>query len=162
MIYLLLINVRIGFALVKVSVYSSISLITQSEQEHASFASTLEGIFMIAVLSGYWIFSFFINSSSTTWLDRFWLLGELATVAFILLATTRIKENERTALNYSAKQDFNEMIELAHHSVVIIFIISILAYVFIEQSISTWCSYHFNNKILRLSPTMSVEMASIL
>lgn len=53
MIYLLLINVGIGFALVKVSVYSSIGLITKSEQEHARFASTIQGIFMIAVLSGY-------------------------------------------------------------------------------------------------------------
>ncbi|WP_251366122.1 hypothetical protein [Coxiella-like endosymbiont of Rhipicephalus sanguineus] len=62
-------------------------------------------------------------------------------MAFILLATTRIKENERTTLNSSAKQDFSEMIALAHHGVVIIFIISIRAYVFIEQSISTWLPF---------------------
>ncbi|MEQ8222604.1 MAG: MFS transporter, partial [Candidatus Eremiobacterota bacterium] len=56
---ILFICVGISFALIKVSVYSTVSLVTKDSQEHASFMSTLEGIFQTGVLVGYWIFGFF-------------------------------------------------------------------------------------------------------
>ncbi len=59
MIRLLLVSVGVGIALMKVCVYSTIGLITKNEREHASFTSLLEGVFMVGVLSGYWIFWFF-------------------------------------------------------------------------------------------------------
>jgi hypothetical protein len=49
---MLFLSVGIGFALVKVSVYSTVGLITNNRQEHASFLNTIEGFFMGGVLSG--------------------------------------------------------------------------------------------------------------
>lgn len=161
MIRLLLVSVGVGIALMKVCVYSTIGLITKNEREHASFTSLLEGVFMVGVLSGYWIFGFFINSPRTSWLDAFWLIGALAALAFLLLASTRIDEQQIHSKQQSPKKDFIEMIGLIRFSLVITFVISIFAYVFIEQGISTWLPT-FNNKVLHLNQTMSIEIASIL
>ncbi|MEJ2507620.1 MAG: MFS transporter, partial [Ignavibacteriaceae bacterium] len=50
-----------SFGLIKVSAYSTVGLITENSDEHASVMSVLEGIFQVGVLSGYWIFGFFIG-----------------------------------------------------------------------------------------------------
>lgn len=161
MIRLLLVSVGVGFALVKVCVYSTIGLITKDAQEHASFTSTLEGVFMVGVLSGYWIFGFFISASATTWLDAFWLLGALSSLAFLLLLFTPLEEKGTIIAKNSPGKDFVDMISLTKQLLIMVFIISIFAYVFIEQGISTWLPT-FNNKVLHITPAMSVEMASIL
>ena len=57
----LFIATGVAFALVKVSVYSSIGLLTDSKQAHASLTSIIEGWFMVGVLAGYWIFAWFID-----------------------------------------------------------------------------------------------------
>ena len=55
-----------SFGLIKVSAYSTVGLITDNSDEHASVMSILEGIFQVGVLSGYWIFGFFIGDSDPT------------------------------------------------------------------------------------------------
>lgn len=65
-----------GFALIKVSVFATIGLVTNDQpdvarNEHASFMNFLESFFMIGVLSGYFLFSAFVddtNPQSTAWL----------------------------------------------------------------------------------------------
>ena len=149
-------------ALVKVSVHSTIGLITKNEQEYVSFTSTFEGIFMIGVL--WWVldFYFFINLPHTTCLDGFWLLARLATVTFLFLTTIRFEESHIRSTRYSTKKKFLEMITLIRHPPIITFIIAVFGYVFIKQGISTWLPTFFNSKVLHITPTMSVEMASIL
>ena len=51
---------------------------------------------MVGVLTGYFIFSFFVdnkNPQSTAWLNVYYVLGILATIAFILLLTTPLDES---------------------------------------------------------------------
>ena len=50
-----------AFALIKVSVYSIIGLLTRTRRGHASFTNTVEGLFMVGVLFGYWLFAGFID-----------------------------------------------------------------------------------------------------
>ncbi len=161
MIKLLLVSVGMGFALIKVSAYSTVALITKDEKAHASFISFLEGVFMLGLLFGYWLFSRFIIMKSTTWLDTYWVLGGLATAAFFLLASTKIDEKGILSAESGIFDDFIAMLKLNRHALVMIFVISIFMYVFIEQGINTWLPT-FNNKVLNLSPAMSIEMASIL
>ncbi|CAM5224892.1 MFS transporter [Alishewanella longhuensis] len=69
---LLFLLVGASFALVKVSVYASIGVITQNQAEHASLLNTIEGFFMLGVLSGYWFFAYFmdpLNPASDSWLQ---------------------------------------------------------------------------------------------
>ena len=49
-----------SFALIKMSVYSIIGLVTKSEKEHISLMRFLESFFMIGILTGYFIFSYFV------------------------------------------------------------------------------------------------------
>src|SRR3546814_10842286 len=70
-----------SFGLIKVSVYSSIGLVTEGPAQHASLTNVIEGLFLVGVLSGYWIFGAFIDPAapaSPAWLDVYWLLAALA------------------------------------------------------------------------------------
>lgn len=156
--------VGVSFALIKVSVYSTVSLITDNSNEHSSFMNLLEGIFMIGVLSGYWLFGWFIDiaqsSDQLIWLDTYWILASVSAIAFILLIFTELDESEVQEESENFKDSFIEMIGLVRLPLVLIFIAGVFLYVYIEQGIGTWMPT-FNNKILQLPNDMSVQMTSI-
>jgi len=162
---LLFLSIGVGFAMIKVSVFATLGLISKDEKEHVSFMSFLESFFMIGVLGGYFLFSAFVDPedpSSTSWLKVYYLLGGLAFLAFLLLLTTKLDESavHKTAQSDLA-QDFRKMLELIIKPLVIVFIISIFCYVLVEQSIMSWLPT-FNNQILHLPSKLSIEMASLL
>lgn len=153
------------FALIKVSVYATIGLITGNRKDHASFMSFLESFFMVGVLSGYFIFSAFTDnaqSPSTSWLRVYYVLAALTLVAFLLLATTRIDETViRPPSAQPLRKDFSELFRLMWSSVVLVFIASVFFSVLVEQSIMSWLP-SYNNSVLHLPTTLSIEIASIL
>lgn len=159
---LLFVATGVSFALVKVSVYSSIGLLTEDKQAHASLTSTIEGWFMVGVLAGYWIFAWFIDPQSPgdpVWLRVYWLLAAMAVAILILLATSRM--DERAASDGHAVGDsFLDMFRLIAQPLVAVFLVSAFLYVLIEQSVGTWLPT-FNREILHLPTTMSVQAASI-
>jgi fucose permease len=64
-----------SFALIKMSVYSTIGLVTRDEKEHISLMNFIESFFMIGVLTGYFIFSAFVDDSnpqSIAWLKVYY------------------------------------------------------------------------------------------
>ena len=153
------------FALIKVSVYATIGIVTKDKKEHASFMNFIESFFMIGILTGYFIFSAFVdneNRQSTSWLTVYYLLAGIAFVAFLLLLSTSLDES--SVKNQTSKpflEDFADMIKLAITPLVLVFIISAFTYVLIEQSIMSWLPT-FNSKVLHLPTTLSIQMASIL
>jgi len=157
-------TVGVSFALIKVSVYSTVGLITNDSNEHSSFMNLLEGIFMIGVLLGYWLFGGFIDwanqTPGATWLDTYWVLAAISAAAFVLLLFTELDESEVQADNQDIKKSFLEMIGLVRLPLVLIFIAGVFIYVYIEQGIGTWMPT-FNNKILQLTDAMSVQVTSI-
>jgi len=153
-----------SFALIKMSVYSTIGLITNSEKEHISLMSFLESFFMVGILTGYFIFSFFVdnnNLQSNSWLKVYYLLGALAAIAFVLLLTTPLDESSVKSAEGSMTTDFVEMFKLLASPLVIVFILCAFFYVLIEQSIMSWLPT-FNNQVLLLPLALSIQMASIL
>lgn len=156
--------VGVSFALIKVSVYSTVGLITDDSNEHSSFMNLLEGIFMIGVLSGYWLFGWFIDLAGTSqavvWLDTYWILAAISAAAFVLLLFTELDEREVQADNQDVAKSFLEMVGLVRLPLVLIFIAGVFLYVYIEQGIGTWMPT-FNNKILQLPDAMSVQVTSI-
>lgn len=164
---LLFFTVGVSFALVKVSVYSSVGLLTETPKQHASLLNTIEGFFMVGVLSGYWIFGFFIDSDnpqSTAWFDVYWLLAGICVAAIGLLAATPFPASqganapEQSAL--SGKQAYGDMFRLAMRPLVLVFIIAAFFYVLVEQGIGTWLPT-FNQEILNLPTALSIQMASV-
>ena len=154
-----------SFALIKVSVYATIGIVTIDKKEHASFMNFIESFFMIGILTGYFIFSAFVddtNPQSTAWLNVYYLLAAVALVAFLLLLTTSLDESSvKTEATKPLTQDFADMLKLAIKPLVLVFIMSAFTYVLIEQSIMSWLPT-FNSKVLNLPTTLSIQMASIL
>jgi fucose permease len=155
----------VSFALIKVSVYATIGLVTSDKKDHASFMNFIESFFMIGILAGYFIFGAFVdnnNPSSTSWLSVYYLLAVLSALAFLLLLTSRLDETSvKEDEGKSFLKDFQEMITLAIRPLVLIFIISAFFYVLIEQSIMSWLPT-FNSQVLHLSTRLAIQMASIL
>jgi MFS transporter, FHS family, glucose/mannose:H+ symporter len=159
---LLFLSVGVAFALVKVSVYSSVGLVTDDPRHHASLLNSIEGFFMVGVLSGSWVFGFFIDSSdphSRSWLHAYWVLAILCLVVFLLLLTAPFDEGE-VPERRTFTEDFSSMLKLGARPLVLVYIISAFLFVLIEQGIGTWLPT-FNNEILKLPTAMSVQVTSI-
>ncbi len=153
-----------SFALVKVSVYSAIGLLTEDEKGHAQLMNLLEGTFMVGVLSGYWLFSAFIDSNdphSPSWLKVYWVLAGLCVFIFLLLFGAEFDESQAQAPEAGEAQGFLAMLALLAKPVVYIFLVSAFLSVLIEQGVTSWLPT-FNNEILRLPLAMSVQVTSIL
>ncbi len=155
----------VGFALVKVSVLATLGLVTDNRKEHVSLMNFLESFFMVGVLSGYFIFSGFVddlNPGSTGWLNVYYVLATLSFFAVGLLMFARLDESRIVSSDTkSPLKDFTDMLALAIKPLVLIFVICAFLYVLIEQSIMSWLPT-FNSKILNLSTSLSIQMASIL
>ena len=164
-IKLLFVAVGSCFALIKMSVYSTIGIVTKDSKEHISMMNFIESFFMIGNLSLYFIFSAFVdnaNPQSSSWLNAFYLLGGLSLLAFFLLLSAKLDES--AAHDGSGKPEqarFTDMFKLMREPVVIAFIFSAFFYVLIEQSIQNFLPT-FNNKVLLLPAVLSIQMGSIL
>ncbi|MBS1490356.1 MAG: MFS transporter [Bacteroidetes bacterium] len=154
-----------SFALIKVSVYATMGIITTDKKEHASFMNFIESFFMVGILIGYFVFSAFVNDAdkqSTSWLNVYYLCAAIALAAFLLLLSAPLDETSvRADESKPLLKDFTDMIKLAAQPLVLIFIVSAFTYVLIEQSIMSWLPT-FNSKVLNLPSTLSIQMASIL
>lgn len=154
-----------SFALIKVSVFATIGLITEDRNAHASFMNFLESFFMIGVLSGYFLFSAFVddtNLQSMAWLTVYYVLAAIAGLAFLLLLSTSVDESSvQHEAGKSLLDDFSDMFRLAVTPLVLVFILSAFVYVLMEQGIMSWLPT-FNSQILKLPTSLSIQMASIL
>ncbi|MEL7369262.1 MAG: MFS transporter [Myxococcota bacterium] len=162
---LLFAAIGVGFALIKVSVFASLGLVTRTKEEHASTMNFVESFFMIGVLSGYFIFSSFVddeNPASLAWLNVYYVLAALCALAFILLLFVPIDESEAQKGGADSLADnFVQMLRLCLETKVVLFVMGTFLYVLIEQSIMTWLPT-FNNRILNMSPSLSIQVTSIL
>lgn len=153
-----------GFALIKMSVYSTIGLVTRDEKEHISLMNFIESFFMIGILTGYFIFSYFVdnNGHSNAWLKVYYVLGAISLLAFLLLLVSPLDESSiRNQQHDSMIADFGKMFKLMVSPIVLVFIFCAFFYVLIEQSIMSWLPT-FNNKVLLLPAALSIQMTSIL
>lgn len=152
------------FALIKMSVYSTIGIVTKNAREHISFMNFIESFFMVGNLSLYFIFSAFVDNAhpeSTAWLNAYYLLAAITAIAFLLLLAAPLEEPFSKNSEAHAPPAFIDMFTLLKRPIVIAFIFSAFFYVLIEQSIQNFLPT-FNNKVLLLPAVLSIQMASIL
>lgn len=158
--------VGVGFAMTKVCVYSSIGLLTTDRIAHSRLTNTIEGLFMVGVLGGNWIFSTFVDPlhpGNPVWFNVYWLLAGACALVILLLGSSRLDESAAHAHghNNSFSDSLLEMLQLFVRPLVYVFLASAFLYVLIEQSFGTWLPT-FNNEILKLPNAMSIQFASIL
>ncbi len=155
----------VSFALIKISCYATLGLVTRDSKQHVSAMNFLESFFMVGVLSGYFIFSAFVddaNPASTSWLNVYYVLALLSFLAFAVLLIAKLDESAaQSAEKTPLIQEFVDMMTLCIKPLVLVFVVSAFLYVLIEQSIMSWLPT-FNSRILNLSTSLSIQMASIL
>jgi MFS transporter, FHS family, glucose/mannose:H+ symporter len=161
---LLFVAVGACFALIKISVYSTIGIITKDSHEHISMMNFIESFFMIGNLTLYFIFGAFTDNThptSTVWLHAYYLIGGLTFIALLLLLSSKLDESSAKSETKPLISEFGEMFTLMAKPIVFTFILSAFFYVLIEQSIQNFLPT-FNNKVLLLPTSLSIQMASIL
>lgn len=152
-----------SFALVKVSVYSLVGQLTHDTRSHSSLLNTIEGIFMLGVLSGYWIFGAYIDPDAPTSLDWLNVYYPLAGVLLITACIVLFSPIQKTRVEQQPKgliHEFVDMLKLAYKPLVLVFVLSVFLYVLIEQGIGTWLPT-FNSEVLHLPVDVSVQITSM-
>lgn len=169
MAQLLFLATGASFAVIKVSTYATLGLLSANPRDHQFRMNLLEGVFMLGVLAGYWIFGHFMGDSSAddpAWMDVYpWLGGAALAAAALLLVTpfpSRSPDPHKTrrAAPMAVHTAFGEMWRLAIRPLTLVFVVSAFLYVLIEQAIGTWLPT-FNREILSISARTSVEVTSI-
>ena len=153
--------VGVSFAVIKVSVYSMIGLITNSDKEHKSVLSSIESFFMIGIASGFIAFPlFYSDTDPNAWLNIYLVLAGLIAISFLILLFSKF-DIQYQIPGSNIKDDFIEMIKLLKRPLVLVFAIAAFMYVMTEQGIMSWLPT-FNQKVLLLPEKLSVTMAVIL
>ncbi|CAN5494639.1 MFS transporter [soil metagenome] len=153
--------VGISFAIIKVSVYSLIGVITSNDKEHKSVLSSIESFFMVGIATGFIIFPMFYSQvDPDAWLRIYLLLAILVAISFTILVFSDFSANYEVP-GTSIKKDFVQMLKLLKRPLVLLFAIAAFMYVMTEQGIMSWLPT-FNEKVLHLPEKMSVYMAVIL
>lgn len=158
---LMFLSVGVSFALIKLSVYSLVGVVTDTPQQHSALMSSIEGFFMIGIASAYFLFpAFYSDTNQNAWLNVYLLLAALVLLSFLFLSFSGIRIQSETA-GSNWKEDMKASGRLIAVSLVLVFIFSAFFFVMIEQGIMTWLP-RFNEKIFSFSERLSVQMASIL
>lgn len=160
---LMFLSVGVSFALIKVSVYSTIGLIAKDSNAHASTLNFIEGVFMIGVFAGYWLFSLFVDSAdqaSLRWLGVYWLLAGLCAANIVLLWRVEFPPTPVRAGPADLTGDFAEMFRLFAIPSVLVFLVSAFLYVLIEQGLGTWFPTFMADE-LHVPDAMSIQFTSI-
>ena len=150
-----------SFALIKVSVYAAIGLVTENKKEHNGLMSKIEGVFMFGIALAYFLFpAFNLEGDPNAWLNVYWLLAGFSAISFLFLLFAPFDEgNEIPGANLT--EDFAAMFKLMARLLVIVFVISAFLFVMVEQGIMTWLPT-FNDRVLNLPQNIAIMMASIL
>ncbi len=158
---LLFATVGVSFALIKVSVYSMIGMVTENAKQHNGLMSSIEGVFMVGIALAYFLFPAFNNAERPdSWLNVYWLLAGLSFSSFLFLYFTKFEKSPEIP-GADLADDFKQMFQLLAKLLIIVFVISAFLFVMIEQGIMSWLP-SFNDRVLHLPENISIMMASIL
>ncbi len=159
---LLFLVTGVSFALVKTATYTIIGLLTDDARSHAALTNRIEGMFMVGVLGGYWLFGLFIDSThpgDPVWLHVYWVLAAISAAIMMLLLASRLDESRARDIG-SPLDDLKAMGGLIAKPAVMLFAAAAFLYVLVEQGVGTWLPT-FNAEVLHLSAPMSVQGASL-
>lgn len=157
-----LVFVGVCFAATKVALYTSIGTVTDTNKKHAALMSTVEGLFMFGILSGYWVFGWFSQSESgnrTSWLNSYWLFAALLAVAALTFWRNPIPEQQATLEKGDVRDELAFLFRLALTPIILSYAVTDILYVLLEQAVGAWLPT-FNAEAMRLPSSVSIELAS--
>ena len=158
---MMFLSVGVSFALIKLSVYSLVGVVTDGPRQHSALMSSVEGFFMVGIASAYFLFpAFYSETDTNAWLNVYLLLCGGIIVSFLFLVVSNVQIPAPTA-GANWKEDIKSSLSLIAVPLVLVFICSAFFFVMIEQGIMAWLP-RFNEKIFSFSEKLSVQMASLL
>lgn len=150
-----------SFAIIKVSVMALIGVVADNENDHKSFMSYIESIFMLGIVFAYLIFPMFYSETDPNgWLNVYLILAGLIALVFIFILLSEL-DLPKAETTKSVVDDFKDMIHLMKKPLLILFAVFAFMYVMTEQGIMSWLPT-FNQKVLHLSEKLAGQMAVIL
>ena len=154
--------VGLCFGIAKVATYASIGLVRPDRAQHASLTSLIEGVFMVGILAGIWLFGWFIGRDATghDWLGVYRVIAVFAAAAALLWWFTDLDESATRATGGTPATGYRDALALLVLPSTIAFLAAIFLYVLVEQGVGTWLPT-FNNQVLHLPSAMSVQASSI-
>lgn len=157
---ILFMSIGVSFALIKLSVYSLIGIITDSKKEHSSLMSSIEGFFMVGIAVAYFLFpAFYSDTDENAWLNVYYVLMVLIALSFLFLLFSKV-EYKVESIGSNLKEDLLQSLKLVLVPLVLVFLASAFFFVMIEQGIMTWLP-RFNEKIFSFSEVLATQMAFI-
>lgn len=159
---LLFVATGLSFGVAKVATYSTIGLLARNPDDHAGVTAVIEGVFMVGLLAGVWLFGWFIagDTDGSGWLRVYWLIAGLAAALALLWLVTPLDERDASPPDDARPADWAEMARLAILPASVAVLVGLFLYVLVEQGVGTWLPT-FNNETLHLPAAMSVSMTSI-
>src|SRR5476649_2527405 len=104
--------VGISFAVIKVSVYSLVGLVTSNDKEHKSLLSSIESFFMIGIAAGFIAFPlFYSDTDPNAWLRIYLVLAGVVAISFLILFFSDFTLKYQVP-GVNLKDDFIEMLSL--------------------------------------------------
>ncbi len=151
------------FGISKIATYSMIGVVARDERDHASITGLVEGVFMLGVLAGAWVFGWFVAGAD--WLNVYWVMAGLCLFVALAWSTCRIDETAGADVAVAPASaplisGWREMFALAAAPVTLVVLSSLFLYVLIEQGIGTWLPT-LNREALHLPASTSVQMSSL-
>ncbi len=156
--YLFFVMAGVAFALLKIAIYSAVSLITDDKDEHAGIISLYEGGFMVSIFIANGLFAWMIHLQS--WNSTFYIFALFATISlictfFIHFDMPQLKRGK------SDSSQYRKVLTLFSNPAVLLFLLLILCYPLIEQGVIDFLPT-FQATVLDLSHAKSVLIASLL
>ncbi len=119
---------------------------------------------MVGIVSSYFLVSFFLDAndiSSSSWLYVFFVVAALAAVVVLIVACTPFDEGQLAGTDVSLLSMMRKMWNLLRQPLVLVYTANVFLYLLIEQSFMSWLP-SYNAKVLNMSPSLSIQMSSIL
>jgi len=153
--------VGLSFAIVKVSVYALIGQVSPDRKSLNSLMSSVESVFMVGIALAYVMFPlFYSDTDPDAWLRIYLFLAVVVAISFLIIWNIPMAIDQPPPSG-SPLRDFRKMAGLLKMPLVAVFALSAFMYVMTEQGIMSWLPT-FNEKVLHLPESLSVNMAVIL
>ena len=155
-VYLVFLGVALVF--LKIGVYSSIGLVTDSQEKHASLVAIVEASWMIASMIGMWVLSFFLHHIN--WLYAFWVFAGFGVVNVLLWLVSPLNEHALDKeKGKKLSEQFKELGQFGKNKYILAFIAMAFTAGLVEQGIFAWLP-SFYRDVTDLPGSYSVQLAS--
>jgi FHS family glucose/mannose:H+ symporter-like MFS transporter len=145
-----------SFALVKVSVYSTVGLIANDHTEHTALINRMEGVYQLGAMASPLVFAYMIANSR--WTNFYYVISALSAISFCVWLGTPLDES--AASGEGKKTGLAEVFSLMRMPMVLVFLVCAWIYVMVEQSISTWLPT-FNRDVFGLSASIGSALLAV-